>query len=800
MDSSLKCEIQRDWRSSRAVENVGRASSTGGNKEDPKWKECDDQVVLECLEKSALFMHMFLVQAAKEPAQTVSMKSFKVASDVAGKGSERPSEKTESSLSRICNTLKNKVGLMSSQPDSSSKKQAASSRSPRESPASQRFSIIDKPEEQAAEKISQLEVVSKVYSVRTVSSSRNVSVNDDTLSDGSDCDARSQPKEKLQKQPIDDMEISEELDEITYTSEVDTDEDNSFKMKLDNVVSQQNKHPILKPKDHQVCADKVTKLKEEKAQLKNQLEEAKDDQCVMEHKLMQMESDISNLRLSKEEQERLKEELRQTRAQLSQQRCIFAQLQQKLKNQDCTMEHLRTELENSSTKQRDLLKENKALKEQIEDLHQDLRLTNDKQATTVLEFNNEVMELKYKLKQANDQLDAQCQANSVLEAETQALRSRLADAEHLRREAEKVLLQEKEEQQQFKDKVAGEMAIQQEEFSKLSQKLSKAKEYGISLEDKLTEKNTQNADQQRELDQLNVRVKELEALLQSEKELVTWASVRQEATQELLSKAENKGIVLQKNLEESQKLFSDIVSMFRSNCEDKVQFMQDRNQDLAARADELQEHIHQLQEERNQSEATLADLLKKQSKCEAALEVHKQYVAAAKLSIKQLEDVVQRQRSLLQGARRKLRDHQASEIETEKVDELQAELRRQMNFRSLLEKSMQQLENEVQSLRRRLETKSEHVEQYRLEIEEKARQEIQKKIHEVNLFLQSQAAMQEAQDQIKASTEANLRSKIQELQGKLKRARSAQHETNAQKDALNEALKRYQLMRQEGQL
>lgn len=72
--------------------------------------------------------------------------------------------------------------------------------------------------------------------------------------------------------------------------------DNQFRVKLEDIVGQQNKHSILKPKDHHGCAVKVTKLKEEKAQLKTKMEEVKDDQCVMQHKRMQMETEIANLR------------------------------------------------------------------------------------------------------------------------------------------------------------------------------------------------------------------------------------------------------------------------------------------------------------------------------------------------------------------------------------------------------------------------------------------------------------------------------------------------------------------------
>lgn len=58
-----------------------------------------------------------------------------------------------------------------------------------------------------------------------------------------------------------------------------------------------------------------------------------------------------------------------------------------------------------------------------------------------------------------------------------------------------------------------------------------------------------------------------------------------------------------------------------------------------------------------------------------------------------------------------------------------------------VERSKRQLEEEVLDLRRRLETtqvEQSQVEQYRREAEEKARQEIQQKLEQVNLFLQVQ--------------------------------------------------------------
>ncbi|KAM9814963.1 uncharacterized protein ACBT44_009951 isoform 2-T2 [Syngnathus typhle] len=743
----------------------------------------------------------WLFQGAKEPSQSLPVKNPNTAFDLVARRLEgHASEKAESSVSCKGSLLRNKE--MSGPPDASSNSKKPTVSRPRTTSLLQRFSLTRKPDKQAAKKISQVELVSEAHSSRAVTLNRDLPVNDDTLSDCSEDEGRSQSKQKMKKQRIDEMEISEELDEITSSSDGTLEEDNQFRVKLEDFVSQPIKHPILKSTDHHGSSVKVTKLKEETAQLKSRMEEAKDDHCVMEQKRMQMEAELANLRSSSKQQEedslntirmaklnkiKLEEDLRQAHVQLSQERCTNAQLQQKLKSQDCkqqtieedykrtkhNVEHLRTELAHSSTKQKDLFEENEALKEQLENLRQDLRLTSDNHAQSVLESNNLITGLKCEVTLANARLEAQCKAYSLLEAKT--------------------LLQE-EEQQRLKDKLASEMAIQREAFNKLSQKLSKAK-------------------------------------------------ARQEATQELLSKSQSEGAMLQQKLDETQKLCvakdiamsdaqkcsSEILAKLRSDCEDRVQLVQDRNQDLTA---ELREYIHQLQEEKKDKEASLkqlqaefADLLVKVSKCETSREHHERYHVEAeedkarlhkevdklqrkleerechwKMSVKQLEEVVHRQRALLKGAKRKLGDHKASEIMRDKVNELQAELRRQMSFRGLLEKNKSQLEDEVQSLRRQVEMNTvEHrnAEQYQQEIEERARQEIQKKIYEVNLFLQLQAATQEAQDQIKAVTEVSLRSKIQELEEELKQSHSIQHDTNAQRDALHKELKRYRQMHRE---
>lgn len=80
------------------------------------------------------------------------------------------------------------------------------------------------------------------------------------------------------------------------------------------------------------------------------------------------------------------------------------------------------------------------------------------------------------------------------------------------------------------------------------------------------------------------------------------------------------------------------------------------------------------------------------------------------------------------------------------LEKLNAELKDQLaSLKSLsrgndqLERSKRQLEEEVLDLRRRMEAtqiEQSHVEQYRRDAEDRARQEIQQKLEQVNLFLQ----------------------------------------------------------------
>ncbi|XP_055399584.1 ankyrin repeat domain-containing protein 26-like isoform X1 [Bubalus kerabau] len=102
-----------------------------------------------------------------------------------------------------------------------------------------------------------------------------------------------------------------------------------------------------------------------------------------------------------------------------------------------------------------------------------------------------------------------------------------------------------------------------------------------------------------------------------------------------------------------------------------------------------------------------------------------------------------------------------------------------------LEKNKKKLEQEVVNLRSHIEMNMiEHsqVEQYKREIEERARQDLVEKLKEVNLFLQIQAASQENLEQLQEKNNASIRSqmelRIKDLESELSKVKTLQEDSH----------------------
>ncbi|XP_053762841.1 ankyrin repeat domain-containing protein 26-like isoform X4 [Panthera pardus] len=187
-----------------------------------------------------------------------------------------------------------------------------------------------------------------------------------------------------------------------------------------------------------------------------------------------------------------------------------------------------------------------------------------------------------------------------------------------------------------------------------------------------------------------------------------------------------------------------------------------------------------------QLQQELADTLKKQSMSEASPEV---------TSYLRLEGETRDLKKKLAQIRSQA-DVLTTELETTsskclhldaKNQVLQQELLSVEAFeeeREKLESNNKKLQQEVVKLKQFMEmnmVERSQVEQYKREIEERARLDIVEKLHEVNLFLQAQAAAQENLDQLRenahASTRSQMELRIKDLESQLSTMKMSQEDS-----------------------
>ncbi|MGH0159669.1 UNVERIFIED_CONTAM: hypothetical protein FKN15_053200 [Acipenser sinensis] len=471
------------------------------------------------------------------------------------------------------------------------------------------------------------------------------------------------------------------------------------------------------------------------------------------------------------------------------------------------------------------LEENEALKEKMEDLKRDLKLNEEALAQTVLQYSGQLNALKTESTMMTSKLEQEKQNKDKLETDVESLRARLTSAlQELERsqsgkvDAKRTFQRERDEWLRLQEKRTHETTSLRDSINSLSQQLSKAEAKANSLENEChratlfhTEKSLQLESMQREREQAQSRLKELEGLLQAEKEQASKSSVRQESMQERMAQAQSENILLRQQLEEAQNKgiikeravsdvqdrFSDILTNLRADSEGRVQIMEERNKELMAKNVELREQVYGHQNEKAEREAQKQSMLSHNAQ-DSHLLWEEELKSRSKLGhrLAQLEREKVEVTSQIDELSQQL---EKESLQSTRLESTNNDLREQLSSMKALrksheklERSKRQLEEEVSSVRRHMETM---IEQCRREAEERARQEIRQKLEEVNLFLQTQAASQEALEQIKATNEATLRNqleqRIRDLEGELSRARSTQQNSLSQRDSTQTELERY---------
>uniref|UniRef100_A0A8D0HPC0 Ankyrin repeat domain-containing protein 26 n=1 Tax=Sphenodon punctatus TaxID=8508 RepID=A0A8D0HPC0_SPHPU len=482
------------------------------------------------------------------------------------------------------------------------------------------------------------------------------------------------------------------------------------------------------------------------------------------------------------------------------------------------------------------LEENEALKEKNEELKRELKLNEEALTQTVFQYNGQLNVLKTESVMLTSKIEHTKENKDRLEIELESCRSRLNSAvQELERsqtsknDIERASQRERDEWLRLQDKLNHDLSNLRETNSGLSQQLSKAESKANSLENELhlithtlREKNLLLESSQRDLSQAQCQAKELEHARQAEKDQMSKCMVKQESMQERLAQLQsenhllrqqledmqNKGIIKEKVVSDVQDRFSDIFSKLRSDSEKHVQMMEERNKELITKCNNLREQVFKYENEKVEREGTLrqlqqelADALKKQSMSEASLEVTTRYrseLEEDKLQFerKKVKKVVELKRSVEIRLDQEMKRNGELQKEYELSHQsTNRDLREQLSSIKILKL---QLEEDVSNLKHHVQTNMmDHcqIEQYKREIEERARQEIRQKLEEVNLFLQTQASSQETLEQIRATNNASLRNqlehRIRDLESELDRIKNTQQDSIFQKESSQTEVERY---------
>uniref|UniRef100_A0A8C4YSM3 Ankyrin repeat domain 7 n=1 Tax=Gopherus evgoodei TaxID=1825980 RepID=A0A8C4YSM3_9SAUR len=247
---------------------------------------------------------------------------------------------------------------------------------------------------------------------------------------------------------------------------------------------------------------------------------------------------------------------------------------------------------------------------------------------------------------------------------------------------------------------------------------------------------------------------------------------------------------------------AEMLEQFESERK-KVKKLVELKRSVDVRLDQEMKRNSELQKECNGMKKLLKTVKKKLKEYENGEGVSQfSFQGELKNRYSEMDNEVSRLRTKTDDLSKKL------DIESKKNMQLEStnrDLREQLSSMKILhknheklEKSKWQLEGEVAHLKHQVETNMmdhSQIEQYKREIEERARQEIRQKLEEVNLFLQTQAASQETLEQIRITNNASLRNqlehRIRDLESELARIKNTQEDSVFQKQSTQTELERY---------
>nr|XP_027803724.2 ankyrin repeat domain-containing protein 26 [Marmota flaviventris] len=503
-----------------------------------------------------------------------------------------------------------------------------------------------------------------------------------------------QVEEKRKEHKGNEMEVSETLSDGFAA----TDNDDGLIQQRKNEKTDNQKFPIEENKKHE--GDDRNDLQRQLTQEQNA--RILQDGILANHLCKQKEIEMAQMKMSSEvsiSHEKEKNLLHKSHSLQKEISMIRLEIDT-IKNQN-------------QEKEKKYLEDVEIANEKNDNLQKTIKLNEETFTTTVLQYNGQLSILTAQNTMLNSKLENEKQNKERLEIEVESYRSRLAAAIHdydesqaSKRDLELAFQRSRDECFRLQDKMNFSISNLKDNNEILSQQLSKAERKFNSLEielhhtkDALREKTLVLEQVQRDLNQTQGQMKEIECMYQNEQCKVNKYVGKQESLEERLSQLQSENTLLRQQLDDAQNKadnkektviniqdqFHDIVKKLQAESKKQNLMLEDRNKELINECNHLKERLYQYENEKAEREAVvrqlqqeLADTLKKQSMSEASLEVSSRYRISLEDETQDLKKKLAQIRSQLQEAEdqhteaaqcvEKMQDHlQKLEIQNSKL-------------------------------------------------------------------------------------------------------------------------------------
>nr|XP_020831697.1 ankyrin repeat domain-containing protein 26 [Phascolarctos cinereus] len=583
-------------------------------------------------------------------------------------------------------------------------------------------------------------------------------------------------------------------------------------------------------------------LQDEVAMLKLELDtvkikdQEKENQYTRENEVLKEKNDELQKELKLNE-----EALTKTISQYSEQVNVLTTeneiLSSKFKNEKQNRDRLETEIESYRSRLTSALRDHERSQTTKLDLEHSFQRERDEWLRLQDKLNYDLSSLRENNGVLSQELSkAESKANS-LENELYRVHDSLREKTHILESAQRELNQvqykakelehtnqmEKEKLNKYiikYESIQERLAQIQSENMLLRQQLEDAQNKGILKENVLSDAQVQFIDL---FNKLRADTeKQVHMVEDRNKELISECNyLREQMCKYENEKAEREGAVkrLQEELADSLKKQSmteaslEVTSLYQNDFEDKKKQLQNEIDQTKSKLDTEKEKLKKVIELKQSLGNRLEKEMKRNDELQKELSGFKKLLKTTqkklreyekgdvyKGALKQTHSETDRQINRLKNKIEDLTQQlEAASSKCKQLESMNQSLREELFSMKILQKkcdkleeNKRQLEEEVVNLKHHLEiTKLEgsQIEQYKREIEERARQEIVEKLKEVNLFLQTQAASRDNLEQLRENNNASIRNqmeqRIRDLETELSKMK------NSHQDSTEAEIERY---------